>query len=185
MSFPVSNVMAAQPAASTPVERSTPLAWFSVLGPVALGSVLGLGAGPLGVLQRSLGLPALVLGLTGALAPALYIGLAMADGSISALQLKRALTRALAATGVTMAGLTPATLFLVSTASSGTTVLQLGSVAAGFSAVLGMKQLGAELSPPPMTQSPRATLVLLAWCVIALLLAAHLFHDLLVSGRAA
>lgn len=184
MSLPISDAISPPQTTATPDAGTVVLPWFSLLGPVALGCALGLGSGPTVMLQRSLGLLALVVGLTGALAPALYIGLSMADGSVPAQRLKRALGRALSATGVAMAGLTPATLFLVSTASSSGTVSQLGTLVAGFSAVLGVRRLGDELLPAPVTSAPRAALVFAVWSVIALLLGGHLFQDLLESGRA-
>lgn len=163
-------------------EPATVHVGFAVFGPVALGAAIGLGSVSLPMLRGSLALPALVLGLAAALVPALYIGRSLAGAPTNAAELGRSVLRALASLGITMAGIAPAVLFLISTSESASSVLLFAYLSVGTAALIGVRRLYQELS----VSGPRSGwlwLVFVAWAMLGLALGANLLPAALDAGR--
>jgi hypothetical protein len=149
--------------------------WPIVVGPVALGLALGFGAGVKAMVCRGLLLPALVIGLTVALTPALYIGLSLSGGAPPASDVVRAVGRSLCTAGLVMVGLAPATLFLVASTRSSGVIAALGTVLIGGAALLGIRRL-LQLLFANQSVTARPALVCGAWASVALLLGSRLLE---------
>ena len=155
--------------------------WLGLAGPIALGAVLGLGAGVRTMLTQSVLLPCLIVGLTLSLVPALYIGLSLTGSAPPPWKGAAVVAKALVASGIVMAGLSPAVSFLVVSASARGYDRDLGFLVAGSAALVGMRQLASGLleSTP---RRERSMLVFAAWSLVALSLGADLLGSVL--GRA-
>jgi hypothetical protein len=157
--------------------------WLALSGPIALGAVLGLGSGSRAIFAQSLLLPCLVVGLTLALAPALYIGLSLAGGAPPALAVLGELRKGLMSTGIVMAGLSPAVAFLVVSSGARTGSVLLGIAVAGGAALIGLRQLFRGLLDKTPSKE-RFALIFVPWAMIALALGTDLLVSLLESmGR--
>jgi hypothetical protein len=163
-----------------PIDSKT---WLALSGPIALGAVLGLGSGSRAIFAQSVLLPCLVVGLTLALAPALYIGLSLAGGAPPPLALIGELRKGLASTGTVMAGLSPAVLFLVVASGDHSANVVLGIAVAGGAALIGLRQLFCGLIQKSPSRQ-RFALIFVPWTMIALSLGSDLLVSLLEGSGA-
>ena len=154
--------------------------WLAFGGPLALGAVLGLGAGARAIFAQSLLLPCLVVGLSLSLVPTLYIGLSLAGGAPPALAVLGELRKGLTSTGMVMAGLSPAIAFLVVASEEPSSSLPLGIAVAGGAALVGLRQLFRGLLAATPNRE-RFSLIFVPWTLIALALGTDLFVALLAS----
>lgn len=146
-------------------------------GPVALGLALGFGSGVRAMVSHSLLLPALIVGLTVALVPALYIGLSLTGSAPPAGEVAGAVGKALCVAGLVMIGLAPATLFLVASTRSEFLVDALTALVVGGAAVLGLRRL-SQLLFAGRSVGAGGALVYGAWASVALLLGGKLLGRL-------
>lgn len=155
--------------------------WLALSGPIALGAVLGLGAGTRTIFAQSLLLPCLVVGLTLALAPALYIGLSLAGGAPPAVAMLGELRKGLTSTGIVMAGLSPAVAFLIVASGARSGNVLLGTAVAGGAALIGLRQLFRGLLEKTPSRE-RFALIFVPWTLIALSLGTDLLVSMLEGG---
>jgi hypothetical protein len=129
------------------------------------------------MVSQSLLLPALVIGLTVALVPALYIGLSLSGSAPPAGEVAAAVGKALGAAGLVMIGLAPATLFLVASTRSTLLVNALTLLVVGGAAVLGLRRL-SQLLFAGRNVGAAGALVYGAWASVALVLGGKLLGRL-------
>jgi len=153
-------------------------ALIAIGGPLALGATLGVPLGMKKMLADSVMLPALVLGLTVMMAPALYIGMTLVGAAPPASRVGAGVVRALRASGVVMAGLAPALAFLLSTTLSNIPMYVFGALAVGGATLAGLHALWSELVTAPEHRL-RAIPVFGLWALVSLGLGAHLFIGML------
>lgn len=160
------------------MERTRNFMWSSVAvgaaGPFAMGAVLGLPDGPARMLSEGLMLPAVVFGVTALMAPALYIGMSLVNVSPPAAEVVRAFGEALRACGTVLAGLAPATAFLLATAQGAWAVWVFGSLAVAAAALLGVRRLFNELRDDD-TSLLRSLPLYTVWALVSLGLGVHFF----------
>lgn len=147
---------------------------LAVGGPLVLGATLGVRFGIHKIVTEAAVLAGLMLGLTIMMAPALYIGLSLVGAAPPAARLAESVGSALRASGTVMAGLAPATAFLLSTTLSHVVVYILGVVAVAGAALAGLRALWLELDASPGTRL-RALGVFGIWSLVSTGLGAHLF----------
>jgi hypothetical protein len=146
-------------------------------GPVALGAVIGMPFGAPSMLRLSIALPGVLIGLTLLMVPALYIGLSLMRAAPPAAQVVAAAGCGLRACGTVLAGLAPATAFLVATAADDLLPIALGTLVVAGAALVGIRRVFRELLTDGVARL-RAAPVLAAWAVVSLLLGAQLFLSL-------
>ena len=150
----------------------------AVGGPLVLGATLGVPFGVRKILTDSVLLPGLVIGLTLMMAPALYIGMSLVGAAPPASRVGTAVGRALRAGGIVMAGLSPATAFLLSTTLSHAFVYVFGVLAVGGATLAALRALWGELVTEP-DKRLRAIPVFGIWSAVSLGLGLHLFISML------
>ncbi len=146
-------------------------------GPAAVGACMGMYYGAGALLEKALTLPAVLLGVTLLMIPALYIGAALLGVAPSARSVMRASLHALHDTGIIFLGLTPALAFLVATSSNSLTVYILGQLTAATGAILALRALYLRLfanrgERPSKLMVP----VYLAWSMVCLGIGWQLLH---------
>ncbi len=145
----------------TPWVRRVPLI---IAGPMLIGAALGLQAGPAELLSRAVTLPAIIVGVTLLMLPALYIGAAFLGVAPKARAMARSGSAALADTGIIMLGLAPSLLFLIAASTKGTTVVTLGTLVLGVSVLLGLRALFLRLFD---RRSLLALALFLGWSLVS------------------
>ena len=157
--------------------RST---WLMVAagGPLVLGAALGVPFGVRRIVTESVLLPGLVIGLSLMMAPALYIGMSLAGAAPPASRVAAAVGRGLRASGTTMAGLAPATAFLLSTTLWHGSVYVFGLLAVGGAMLAGIHALWRALGTDAGKRA-RAIAVFGVWSAVSLGLGTHLFISML------
>lgn len=147
---------------------------LALAGPFAMGAVLGFPSGPMRMISEGLLLPAVVFGVTAVMAPALYIGLSLVRVSPPAHDVARAFSDGLRACGVVLAGLAPATAFLLATADASWAVGVFGMVSVGAATLLGVRRLFAQLRRGDVNLL-RALPLFAGWALVSLGLGVHFF----------
>lgn len=170
---PSTSTASPAPAALAPVDLL-----LAAGGPMAVGAVLGLHRGPLAMLPGALSLPAVVLGVTIVMMPALYIGAALAGVAPPARQVAVSLARGFRACGVVMLGLTAPVLFLLATTQSNAMAVLLGGAATAAGALAGLRLLYADLFQAP---SPRIWGAFGLWSLVALALGVRMYLSLVIA----
>ena len=143
-------------------------------GPLLMGAVLGLPAGAAGMLRQGWMLPAVVFGVAALMAPALYIGMSLVGVSPPAAEVAKAFAESLRACGTVLAGLAPATAFLLATADGDWAVWVFGIAAVASAALLGVRRLFNELRTREASLL-RSLPLYLAWALVSLGLGLHFF----------
>lgn len=156
----------------------TTLGW-AVGGPFALGGLTGLRHSGGALLSGALGMPAIAVGTTALMAPALYLSLALAGSPASSRHVVDRLGDALAATGRVQMGFAPAALFLAATAVSLQTAVLFVLLAMAAGLLVALRGLVGALAAEG---GLRAGMVSLAWCVVALVVGGRLTFDLLARA---
>lgn len=149
-------------------------AGIALAGPMVMGAVLGLPSGVARMLTESLLLPAVVLGVAVLMAPALYIGLSLIGAAPPAAAVLSAFGAGLRACGILLAGLAPATAFLIVTANGTWAVWAFGSIVVAAGALLGLRRLFGELRDDS-TSALRTAPLYAVWSLVSLGLGVHFF----------
>ena len=134
-----------------------------ILGPAALGLAASLGGDLDGLASAVITLPAVVLGTTVFMLPALYIGSALVGADAGAREMGRHALAALREAGMGCLGLAPAMMFLCATSTlGGGLAVQLALL---FAMILGLRGLHARLFAEH--EGFFASLVFTAWAAVA------------------
>ena|SRR5579859_1345822 len=150
---------------------------LALAGPLVAGAVLGVPGGLAAVGTRSVGLVALVLGVSALTAPALYVGATLLQVAPEAGSWVGAGRRALASQGILLLGLTGPLLFLLATSSDpGGLVPLLGALAVGGAGLAAMRALFQRVFP---ARPLRSVVLFTAWGLIASAIGRHLLLKLL------
>lgn len=163
--------------------RSLTLPAAAALGPIALGAVIGAKVSPMVALREAALVPAIVIGLTVATVPALYIATVATGSRLTIGQLARAVVRGLEGLGIVLLGLAGPLAFLVATTAYPKLGVLLGAVALAVAAGLGMRRMRAamvESDAVPRAASLIDAGLFLIWGSVAAVLGARLFLDLMV-----
>lgn len=147
---------------------------IAVGGSAVMGAVLGFPSGASRMMSEGLLLPAVVFGVTALMAPALYIGMSLMGSSPPAQDVARAFAQALRACGLVLAGLAPATAFLLATADGTWAVWVFGTIAVAAGALLGVRRLFNELRGED-TNLLRTVPLYTVWALVSLGLGVHFF----------
>jgi hypothetical protein len=148
---------------------------LAMAGPVAVGAVLGGERGLFAAAHVALGLPVVIGGLTAAMMPALYIGLAVTGAAPSAAGVALATGRGLRAMGLALLGVVAPLLFLLATVQDSRMAIALGSLVVGGAAFAGLRALHRALFGA--AGPARAQAVMLVWSLLALGIGARLFAE--------
>jgi hypothetical protein len=151
----------------------------AALGPAALGAVLGGQISPALALREAALVPALVVGLTIATVPALYIATVATGSRMTAPVLARATLRGLEGLGVVLLGLAAPLAFLVATTQMPRLGLMLGTGAIGVAALLGMRRMRAAMREGDGRPSFVDGGLFLVWGGVAGVLGARMFVELM------
>jgi len=155
-----------------PIPSLIPSLALAAAAPIALGGIVAL---RFGVISPVVMVPAITFGVVGVTSPALYIATAASGDAPTLSQMARAMTVALAAFGVALAGLIlPAAFLSLSSLEGGTTII-IASVALAGAALLGLVRLAIELGAQRKTMTLMRPAVFAAWAVATLGIAARLW----------
>jgi hypothetical protein len=162
-----------------PVSPSWPLAVLvTVAGPVAVGAALGLPFGPRALLTEAAVVPAVVLGLTLLMVPALYIGTSLLGVAPPAASAVTTVGYALKASGTVLLGLAAPTAFLLATTSDPRVVRFLAVVVVAASVLCGLRILYLSMFHSRGTHL-RALPVFVAWAFVCGAIGARLLTSTL------
>jgi hypothetical protein len=158
-------------------------------GPAVIGALVGAQRGALEAVRLAGGVPAIVLGLTVMLVPALYVGTALTGGAPPAGTMGRMAARAMWACGVTSIALAAPLAFLLYTSQSWRLAVVLGGGALALAALAALRGFAGALAdaaappsaPPGWAPSRRSQLVFGGWAITGLILGARLYRDLIAS----
>jgi len=147
-------------------------------GPAAIGAVLGMPRGGLAMASGAAILPAILLGVTVLMVPALYITTSLLGAAPPARETPTHLGGALRAMGTILLGLAPPSAFLAATMGSGATVLVLGALVTTFGTLVGLRRLFAGMFGGRPAGMP-AVLACALWSLVALVIGGRLFWQAL------
>lgn len=149
-------------------------------GPAAIGAVLGMPRGGLAMASGAAMLPAILLGVTSLMLPALYITTSLLGAAPPAGETPAMLGRALRATGTVLLGMAAPSAFLAATMGSASTALALGALVTMGGALVGLRSLFAGMfSGRPV--GALGVFVCVAWSLVALTIGGRLFFDTLAG----
>jgi hypothetical protein len=154
--------------------RSFTLPVAAALGPAALGAVLGAQISPVVALREAALVPAIIVGLTAATVPALYIATVATGSRLTARGLARSVARGLEGLGVVLLGLVGPIAFVVATTRLIEVGVVVGMVAVGVAATLGLRRMRAAMIEDDTVATGIDGWLFLAWAVIAAVLGARL-----------
>lgn len=171
--------------AATPV-GSTGLA-IAVGGPMALGAVLGASGvrggvdpGVLDIIQSSAILPIILLGVTAAMIPALYIATSLSGAAPPAHAVGGAVIRGFRACGITLFGMLAPVAFLLATSDSQGVTSLVGALVVSVGVFAGLRVLFADLfesAREPVT----VRVVFSVWALVALAIGASMYDQFVVG----
>mgnify|MGYP001210804561 CR=1 FL=1 len=146
---------------------------MALAGPAAIGASIGLPNGAAPMLRQLLAIPAILVGTSLFMLPALYIASSLVGIAPSASSVLSSWIAAQRDAGVLLLGLAPACLFLLATSQSVAATWLLGSAAVCAGACLSLRTIHSGL----FVDVPRVKSVPLfsAWAAVALGLGIHLF----------
>lgn len=162
--------------------RSFTLPAAAALGPAALGAVLGAQVSPAVALREAALVPAILVGLTAATVPALYIATAATGSRLTARALARSVARGFEALGVILLGLVGPIAFLVATTRQAEVGVVLGTAAIGIAAALGLRRMRAAMVEADTVATGIDGWLFLAWAGIAVVIGARLFVGVMEVG---
>lgn len=159
-------------------------------GPLALGAVLGASGianefgdttvGALDVIQSSAVLPVILLGVTAAMIPALYIATSLSGAAPPARAVGAAVLRGFRACGIALLGLLAPVAFLLATSDSHDVVAFVGAVVICGGVGAGLRALFADLyddAKEPVT----VRVVFSVWALVALAIGASMYSQFMVG----
>ena len=159
--------------------RNWPMAVLvTVGGPVAVGAALGLPFGPRALLTEAAVVPAVVLGLTLLMLPALYIGTSLLGVAPPVGAAVTTVGCALRASGTVLLGLAPPTAFLLATTTDPRVVRLLALVVVAASVLCGLRILYLSMFHSRGTHL-RALPVFVAWAFVCGAIGARLLTSTL------
>lgn len=145
---------------------------LAVAGSAAIGWIVAMPDNVFASVKLALLTPAILLGLTCALSPALYILLALTGARTEPGQFAAAIAAGLRATGLTAIALAGPLLFLAATATSHKTAALLGGAGLGLALVVG---LGAVERRATDSHTTTSALAMIGWSLAALAIGLRLF----------
>jgi hypothetical protein len=148
-------------------------ALLAVTGPALVGAALGMPFGLSRLLSQAAAVPAIVVGLSVLMIPALYIATTLIGVAPAAERVAAASVSALGAAGTVLLGLAPATLFLIATSRTTLVVWVLGFLVLSAGMLASLRILFSDLFSTSGARL-RALPVFLIWTVVTLGLGAHL-----------
>ena len=143
-------------------------------GPALLGAALGMPFGLSRLLSEAAIVPAIVVGLSVFMIPALYIATTLIGAAPSADQVGASAASSLRAGGTLLVGLAPATLFLIATSQTRAMVWVLGFLVLAAAMVASLRILFSDLFTAQAARV-RALPVFLIWALVSFGLGALLF----------
>jgi len=146
-------------------------------GAATLGLICRLPGGAVAATNSSLATPAIVLGVCILLAPALYIGLALAGAKTDAKSFAAGLVQSWRASGLVAVGLAPPLLFMVATTGNEKAALSFGVLALLCSLTIGLYTLGKNSA----THSLASVCCFCVWALAALAVGARLFFRAVIA----
>lgn len=172
-------------------QRWAPLdALLALGGPILTGAVLGVQQGAaqdqtmLIGLRASLTLPLILLGVTAAMIPALYIATSLAGVAPPARQVGAAVVRGFRACGVIMLGLAAPFTFLLATSTNSALAVLLGGAVTAAGVLAGLRVLFADLfrHPAPSLGEPLLVrFVFTLWSFVALAIGAQMYGQIMAG----
>jgi hypothetical protein len=150
--------------------RPVPLGALCALGgPIAIGAIAGMQSGPFAVAHDAVAAPAIVLGVTALMIPALYIATAFAGIAPPARGFTAGVGEGLRACGVALLGLVAPAAFLAATARSAEAAAALGAGSLVAAVLVGLRALYIRLFDRGEVVH---RMIFAAWSGLALLLGA-------------
>jgi hypothetical protein len=155
---------------------------LALAGPMAIGAILGLERGfqSLGVVRDSVVLPLLLLGVTAAMIPALYIATSLAGVAPPARRVGAAVLRGLRACGVIMLGLAAPAAFLLATTTSSAATLLLGGMVTAAGVLAGLRVLFADLFDSEL-RPLSARFVFALWALVSLSIGVRMYGQFMAA----
>src|SRR5689334_72685 len=150
--------------------RSLTLPIAAALGPAALGAVVGAQVSPVVALRDAALVPGIIVGLTAATVPALYIATVATGSRLTARALARSVGRGLEGLGVVLLGLVGPLAFLIATTRLVKVGIVLGTAAIGVAALLGLRRMRAAMVEADEVSSGIDGWLFVAWAVVAAVL---------------
>jgi hypothetical protein len=154
-----------------------------LLAAAAFGLALGAHGGGPALVQHAVGAALALLAVTVITVPSLLVLLALLDAPLTFERLAGLTARAVASSGLLLAGLAPAAALLVVTIQSAATAALVARAGLTLALVIGAAPLlfgvYGELQAAPAATRFKATSLLLAFSVFAVILATRLFEALL------
>lgn len=150
----------------------------AVAGPAAIGAVLGMPEGGLAMASGAAALPAILLGVTVLMLPALYISTSLLGAAPPAGATLAHLGRALWSTGTVLLGLAGPSAFLAATMGSRGTALALGALVTLGGALVGLRALFAGMFAGRAVATT-GVVACAAWSLVAMTIGGRLFWDTL------
>jgi hypothetical protein len=152
--------------------RTVPLDALCALGgPLVIGAIAGMRAGPFAAAHEAVLTPAVLFGVTALMIPALYIVTAFAGIAPAARGFAGAIGEGLRACGVALLGLAAPAAFLVATAQTAEAAALVGTAALCAAALVGLRALYHRLFAATRRDLLHV-LVYGCWSLLALLLGA-------------
>jgi hypothetical protein len=160
---------------------------LAAAGPLVIGAILGLGGihgagqtGALDALGAAALLPLMLLGVTAAMIPALYIATSMAGAAPPAREVGRAVVRGFRSCGVAMLGLAAPAAFLLATTGGAGAAALLGGLIVCAGAFAGLRVLFAALFAEVL-EPFIVRLVFGFWALVALGIGARMYAQFMVG----
>jgi hypothetical protein len=150
--------------------RSVPKGALAALGgPVAIGAIAGMQTGPFAIAHDAVAAPAIVLGVTALMIPALYIATAFAGIAPPARGFASGVGDGLRACGVALFGLAAPAAFLAATTGSAEAAAALSAASLVAAVLVGLRALYIRLFGSGEIVH---RMIFAAWSAMALLLGA-------------
>lgn len=147
---------------------------LAVAGTAAIGWIVELGDNVFASIKMAVVTPAILVGLTCALTPALYILLALTGASTEPGKFAAAVIAGLRATGLTAIALAAPLLFLAATTSSASLSVLFGGAGLALALLVGIAALEKRASDRHTTTSAVA---MIGWSLAALAIGLRLFAE--------
>jgi len=148
-------------------------ALVAIGGPALIGLAIGLPFGTRALLTQAAVAPAIVIGVSVFMVPALYIGTTLVGAAPPAQRVASSSASALHGAGMLLLGLAPAALFLIATSQTHAVAWVIGLIALGAGALIFLRTLFLELFETTAARM-RGLPVFLLWSAICLGLGASL-----------
>jgi hypothetical protein len=156
-------------------------ALVAIGGPALIGLAIGMPSGARTLLAQAAVVPAIVLGISVFMIPALYIGTTLIGAAPPAVRVARSSAAALQGAGTLLLGLAPASLFLIATSQTHALAWVLGLLVLGAGALVFLRTLFLDAFETSAARL-RALPVFLVWAAVCLGLGGSLLLKSLPNG---